>query len=75
MMALYWTASVAATATLAWVVARSLRRLDRRVAEFREEVEANPAAYADPYQAFAQLYAEDELERRRKAPRRRSGGG
>ncbi|MCC6728358.1 MAG: hypothetical protein IT208_03365 [Chthonomonadales bacterium] len=75
MMALYLAASVAATATLAWVVARSCRRLDRRVAEFREEVEENPGAYADPYRAFAQLYADDQFERRRDAPRRRSRGG
>ncbi len=45
-------------------VMRSKRRLDRRVEEFREEQESGNAPPLNPYAALAELYAEEERNRK-----------
>jgi hypothetical protein len=53
----------------AWFVARSARRLKRRIAEFEAELEARQGAPLDPYSALAEIYAEQTQPR---SPRRRA---
>lgn len=58
--------------TVIWlvgVVLRSKRRLDRRVAEFRKEIEDETAPKADPWSELAAIY--DEREREDRARKRR----
>ncbi len=58
------------TAVCLWFVAHSVRRLNRRIAEFEEELEARKGAPLDPYAALAEIYAEQRppREKRTKGP-------
>jgi hypothetical protein len=54
-------------ATVVWlmgVVLRSKRRLDRRVSEFRKEMEDDSSPKPDPWTELAALYEEREREER-----------
>ncbi len=66
---------IAVTGVCVWFVRRSARKLDRRIEEFRAEIESRQGAPLDPYAALAEIYAEeaarDAERRRRRAMRKR----
>ena len=64
---------IAAIALLIRQAARSNRRLEARIDELRAEEEANPGATRNPWEALAEVYAEDE--RKDAEARRKRGGG
>ncbi len=57
---IYLLAGAGITGWLLVVVSRSKRRLDARVEQFKAEQEENQGPPPNPYQALAELYAEDE---------------
>jgi hypothetical protein len=54
------------------MVIRSARRLDQRIAEFREELENQTQGPINPYLALAELYAEDERRNREARKKRKA---
>lgn len=65
---------VAVIALLVRQAVRSNRRLEARIEELRAEEEANPGATRNPWEALAEVYAEDE-RKNAEARQKRGGGG
>jgi|GEM_PF-1138123 hypothetical protein len=65
-----WLVGLTISGILLRTVIRSKRRLDKRISEFKEELESNQGPTQDPYQALAELYVEDMI-RSRKPPKKR----
>lgn len=66
---------IAVTGVCVWFVARSVKRLNRRIEEFEAELEARKGAPLDPFAALAEVYAEEaarDAERRRRRSRKKT---
>lgn len=68
---LYYVAGAAASVALLRVVAYNVRRLNRRVIEFRKDLDENSGPSPNPYMALAELYAEDEKKNQEVRLRKR----
>jgi hypothetical protein len=60
------------TPVCVWYVVRSVRRLNRRIEEFRAELDARQGAPLDPYAALAEIYAEEAARDAARRSRKRS---
>ena len=68
---LYLAIGAVASVALALAVWKNKRRLDRRVEEFRQEMEENQGPPLNPYLALAELYAEDERKNQEARKKRK----
>ncbi len=68
----YLAVCAALTAWLLVLVARNIARVARRIREFKEEQAQQQGPPPDPFQALAELYAEQErLDHEARARRKR----
>ncbi len=63
----------AVTLVCGWIAVRSVRRLNKRIAEFEAELGERDGAPMNPYAALADLYSEADREKTSAAKRGRAG--